>query len=83
MHETITPLSTLHEVDEYAELKEKAQTYYTSGERKLLHMMRWVRPDIYKKNKNASTAIHVKAMHCVMKYCVSTSDRGWKLKPTR
>ena len=83
MHETITPLSTLQEVDEDAELKEKAQTYYTSGERKLLHMMRWVRPDIYKKNKNASTAIHVKAMHCVMKYCVSTSDRGWKLKPTR
>jgi hypothetical protein len=41
-------------------------------------MMRWVRPDIYKKNKNASTAIHVKAMHCVMKFCVSSSDRGWK-----
>jgi len=31
----------------------------------------------------ASTAVHVKAMHCVTKYYVSTSKRGWKLKPNR
>jgi len=31
----------------------------------------------------ASTAVHAKAMHQVMKYCFSTPKRGWKLKPNR
>jgi len=52
-------------------------------------MMRWSRPEVYNAVRNlsrhmkASTAVHVKAMHRVMKYCVSTPNRGWKLKPNR
>jgi len=41
---------------------------------KLLHMMRWSRPEVYNavhdlsRHMKASTAVHVKAMHRVMKY---------------
>jgi len=50
MCKTITsaePGSTLPKVDEDAELNEKEQTYIRSGVGKLLHMMRWSRPEVY------------------------------------
>jgi len=90
--ETSTPAepgNTLPKVPEDAKVDEKEQTYFRSGVGKLLHMMRWSRPEVYNAIRNlsrhmkASTALHVKSMHRVMKYCVSTPNRGWKLKANR
>ena len=90
--ETITPAepgSTLPKVPEDANLNDREQTYFRSGVGKLLHMMRWSRPEVYNavrdlsRHMKASTTTHVKAMHRVMKYCVSTPHRGWTLKPNR
>jgi len=74
--EAITPAepgSTLPKVPEDAKLDEMEQTYFGSGVGKLLHMMRWSRPEVYNavrglsRHMQASTAVHVKAMHRVMK----------------
>ena len=92
VRETVTPAdpgSTLPKVDEDTDVDARLQTYYRSGVGKLLHMMRWSRPDVYNavrdlsRHMKACTGIHVKAMHRVMKYCVSTPKRGWRLRPTR
>jgi hypothetical protein len=51
-------------------------------------MMRWTRPEILNSVRELSRAMagaalnHVQAMRRVMKYCVSTPDRGLLLKPT-
>jgi len=83
------PVSTLPKVPEDAKVDEKEQTYFRSGVSKLLHIMRWSRPEVYNavhdlsRHIKANTAVHVKAVHRVMKYCVSTPNRGWKLKPNK
>jgi len=90
--ETSTPAepgSTLPKVPKDAKVDEKEQTYFRSGVGKLLHMVRWSRLEVYNavhnlsRHMKASISVHVKAMHQVMKYCVSTPNRGWKLKPNR
>ena len=75
---------------ETAELVGKDETkYYRKGIGKLLHMMRWSRPDIYNSVRDLSRHMsgvairHIRAMHRVMKHVVSTRDRGWVLKPNR
>ena len=65
------------------------QTYYRSGVGKLLHMMRWSRPEIQSsvrelaRNFQGAVDGHVKAMHRVMLYVISTPNRGLALKPNR
>ena len=65
------------------------QKEFRSGTGKLLHMMRWSRPEIWNsvrelsRRMSKSSADHLKAMKRVMKYCVSTRDLGWTLKPSR
>ncbi len=60
---------------------------YRSGVGKLLHMMRWSRPEILNAVREESrymsgaSLAHVKAMHRTMKYCVGTPERGLLLKP--
>jgi hypothetical protein len=60
---------------------------YRSGVGKLLHMMRWSRPEILNAVRELSrymsgaSLAHVKAMHRTMKYCVGSPDRGLLLKP--
>jgi hypothetical protein len=63
------------------ELGGKEQTKYRSGVGKLLHMMRWSRPEIYNTVRELSRFMttgasdaHVKAMKRVMEYCVETKD---------
>jgi hypothetical protein len=60
---------------------------YQSGVGKLLHMMRWSRPEILNAVRELSrympgaSLAHVKAMHRTMKYCVGSPECGllWKL----
>jgi hypothetical protein len=60
---------------------------YRSGVGKLLHMMRWSRPEILNAVRELSRCMsgaslaHVKAMHRTMKYCVGSADCGLLLKP--
>jgi hypothetical protein len=69
----------LVECSEGADLSSVEQTKYPQGDRKLLHMMNWSRPQIYNATRelNRSMALgasgaHVKVMHVVMEYCVTT-----------
>jgi hypothetical protein len=64
------------------------QTLFRKGTGKLLHMMRWSRPEILnpvrelsRYMKTASDA-HMQALYRVLKYCVATPKRGLLLKPT-
>jgi hypothetical protein len=64
------------------------QFKYRSGVGKLLHMMRWSRPEVLNATRELSrymsgaSMAHVKAMHRTMKYCIGTASRGLLLKPT-
>ena len=68
-------------------LSKGEQTEYRSGVGKLLHMMRWTRPEIYNRVRELSrfmsgaTEQHLKAMKRVMKYCVTYKKRGLTLRP--
>ena len=63
------------------------QTKYRSGVGKLLHMMKWTRPEILNAVRELSrfmtgaTRAHMVALYCVMKYCVGTPNRGLLLMP--
>jgi hypothetical protein len=67
---------------------DEIQSTYRSGVGKLLHMMRWTRPEIMnlvrELSRFAGRALlsHVMAMYQVMKYCRNTPERGLLLKPT-
>jgi hypothetical protein len=70
------------------EVPHALQATYRSGVGKLLHMMKWTRPETLNAVRELSrfmsgaTMAHVHAMYRVMKYCVCTPDRGLVLKPT-
>jgi hypothetical protein len=71
----------LMKCDKGTELGGKEQTKYRSGVGKLLHMMRWSRPEIYNAVQELSRFMttgasdaHMKAMKRVMEYCVETKD---------
>ena len=81
------PGSVLTKEQDAELLKPKEQTKYRSGVGKLLHMMKWSRPEIANSVRelsrfmSAATLAHMKAMTRVMKYVVSTPERGLLLKP--
>jgi hypothetical protein len=68
-------------------VSDEQQFKYRSGVGKLLHMMRWSRPEILNSVRELSrymsgaSMAHVKAMHRVMKYCIGKPERGLLLKP--
>ena len=68
-------------------VNDKDQFKYRSGVGKLLHMMRWSRPEILNAVRELSRYMsgashaHVKALYRTMKYCVGTPNRGLLLKP--
>jgi hypothetical protein len=68
-------------------VKYSDQSKYRSGVGKLLHMMRWSRPDILNsvrelsKHMKVASEAHWKAMHRVMQYCLATPNRGLLLQP--
>ena len=79
--------SMLSSDDQSPDLSPEQQTKYRSGVGKLLHMMRWSRPDILNRVRELSRFMqaakqsHFHAMITVMKYCVNTPKRGLELKP--
>ena len=68
-------------------LNNEMQTKYRYGTGKLLHLMKWLRPDVLNSVRELScfmmgaTASHLKAMYHVMQYCVGTKEWGLTLKP--
>ena len=62
---------------------------FRSGTGKLLHLMRWSKPEIWNsvrelsRRMTKSNEAHRKAMLRVMKYCITTRKLGWTLKPSR
>jgi hypothetical protein len=79
----------LSKVEEGQELNQPEHKKFRSGVGKLLHMMRWSRPEIWNAVRELSRRMskcnndHMKAMKRVMKYCVDHPERGWMLKPLR
>jgi hypothetical protein len=69
--------------------EDKQSSYRTGVGKKLLHVMRWSRPDVLipvrelSRHMKTAAPVHLKAMLRVLKYCVSTPDRGLTLKPNR
>jgi hypothetical protein len=73
------------EPNEY--LSSEEMKTYRSGVGKLLHMMRWTRPEILNAVRETSRFMsgaveaHYVAMKRIMRYCVNTPERGLILKP--
>ena len=76
------PGQVLQQSEDSDVLGEEDQTKYRSGVGKLLHLMIWSRPEIWNavreltKHNGKCNSQHMKAMHRVMKYCVSAPNRG-------
>ena len=68
-------------------LTNKDQSKYQSGIRKMMHMMRQSRLDVYSATCDCTRHIalagktHYNAMICIMDYCLTTPERGLVLKP--
>ena len=83
------PGKVLEECVENHEIDKERQTKFRSAVGKLLHMMRWSRPEIWNAVRECSRRMsrasedHMKAVLRVMKYCSDTKERGWELKPNR
>jgi hypothetical protein len=81
------PGSVLVKVHEGNELDMKAHKTYRSGVGKLLHMMRWSRPDVLNITREmfmimvVACQAHMKAMQRTMQYCLNTTNRGILLQP--
>jgi hypothetical protein len=71
-----------------ATLTPKRQSTYRSGVGKMLHVMRWSRPDTLNATREVSRFLqrpnpaHDKALHRVLEYCAKTPERGLLLAPT-
>ena len=63
------------------------QSMYQSGVGKLIHMLKWSRPDVLNAvqdltwHTSKATLCHVKAMNQVMTYVTATTDCGLTLEP--
>jgi hypothetical protein len=83
------PKQVLVKCEEGAELDPVNQKVFRSGVGKLMHMMRWSRPEIWNATREVSRRMtmaneaHMKALKRTMKYCVDTPNRGWTLRPNR
>ena len=81
--------NTMIKANDVESVSPEYTTYYHKGTGKLLHMMKWSRPEIYNVVRYLSrpmsvlTKDHIVAMHRVMAHCVLTPLRGWKLIPRR
>jgi hypothetical protein len=83
-----TPGSVLAESEERL-VNEQEHYEYQKGTGKLIHLTKYSRPEIYNATRDLSrqgskpVPAHVKAMKKVMKYCLTTRDRGLLLKPNK
>jgi hypothetical protein len=82
------PGTVMSEGEERNQVNDEIQSTYRSGVGKLLHMMRWTRPEIMNSVRELSRVAgrallsHVMAMYQVMKYCCNTPGGGLLLTPT-
>jgi len=69
-------------------MSEKHQEKYRSGTGKLLHMVKWSRPECLNSVRELSrfmkgnTMAHTSRMYRTMKYCLGKPSRGLTLKPS-
>ena len=81
------PGSVLSMDEDTKVVKESDQKTYRSGVGKLLHMMKWSRPEIsnavreLSRFMKAATLAHMKAMKRVMSYIIATPEQGLLLEP--
>src|SRR5688572_6811902 len=81
------PGEVLQTSDDRNVMTQGEQKKYRSGLGKLLHMMRWTRPDIMNAVRETSKFMtkghkgHMMAMLRVMRYCVGTANEGLIIKP--
>jgi len=82
------PGKTLYSGEEEDLMDALEQTKYRSGVGKLLHLMKWSRPEVMNSVRELSrfmtagaTTAHMKALYRVMNFCVATKDHGLTLKP--
>ena len=81
------PGTVLHPTE--SKLSNDDQFLYRSGTGKLLHLMKWSRPEIGNAVRELSRFMsgagpsHMKAMWRVMNYCLNTRERGKVFKPRR
>jgi len=70
-------------------MEPEEQSKYRSGVGKLLHMMKWTRPEMLNAVRELSrfmmdaSLAHMKAMYRAMSYALSTPNHGVMLKPNR
>ena len=83
----VTPGEVLRSRMETSLMSGEMQTRYMSGTGKLLHLMKWSRPDVLNIVRELSCfitgamAYHLKAMYHVMQYCLAMKQKGLTLKP--
>jgi 5'-3' exoribonuclease 2 len=81
------PGSTLQATTSNSSLNANDLSKYHSGVGKLLHLMRWSRPDILNATREVSQFMsnanhaHSQAMHRILEYCVGTPERSLLLAP--
>src|SRR5687768_3230212 len=81
------PGEVLQSGDDKMALTYAEQKKYRPGVGKLLHMMRWSRPDIMNAVRETSKFMmkaqkgHMVALQRVMKYCVGTANKGLTIRP--
>ena len=82
------PGTMMHRSETEEVLNEEEQFKYRSGPGKLLHMMKWTRPEVLNavgelsRFMSGATDSHMRAMYRALKYCVRTPNRGLLLNPT-
>jgi hypothetical protein len=82
------PGTALQVVPDGKVIEPSRQSLYRKAVGKLLHVMRWSRPDILNATRETSRFMggaveaHNKALYRIMKYCVDTPERGLVLNPT-
>jgi hypothetical protein len=70
-------------------LPDKLMTYYRSGVGKLIHLVRRTRPECWNPVRDltrymtAANGAYITAMHRVMKFMVSTKEKGLYIEPTK
>ena len=83
------PHSVLNEGDQGEPLRDTQQSNYWKGTGRLLHMMRWSRPEVLNSVREISrhlkdgTKKQYKQMIRVIKYCVGKARRGYYMQPNR
>ena len=83
------PGKVLEKCEDGQEISDEKQSKYRSAVGKILHMMRWSRPERWNAVRECSRRMskasedHVKAVLRILKYCNDTKTRGWELKPSR